>query len=72
MRDLYYILGVQPTSTTYQIKEAYKKLAPKFHPDKNDGDPFFTERFKEIQQAYETLSDPTKRNQHLNSSLKCN
>lgn len=61
MKDYYYILGVKPTATLDEIKKAYRKLSLKFHPDKNDGDEFFTERFKDILEAYETLSDPSKK-----------
>jgi curved DNA-binding protein CbpA len=61
MKDFYYILGVHQASISEEIKKAYRKLSLKFHPDKNDGDDFFAERFKEIQEAYETLIDPIKR-----------
>jgi len=61
MKDYYYILGVKQTATTDDVKKAYRKLSLKFHPDKNDGDDFFTERFKEIQEAYETLNDASRR-----------
>ena len=61
MKDYYYILGVTRTATTDEIKKAYRKLSLKFHPDKNDGDTFFTERFKDINEAYEILSDEIKR-----------
>jgi len=61
MKDYYYILGLKQTATTEEVKKAYRKLSLKFHPDKNDGDEFFTERFKEIQEAYETLVDSSKR-----------
>ena len=61
MRDFYYILGVKHNSSNEEIRKAYRKLSFKFHPDKNDGDEFFTERFKEIQEAYETLSDSKSR-----------
>src|SRR5690606_32626321 len=44
-----------------EIKKAYRKLSLKFHPDKNDGDKFFEDRFKQINEAYETLSNPTKK-----------
>lgn len=61
MKDYYYILGIKKEASTEEIKKAYRKLSLKFHPDKNDGDDFFTERFKEIQEAYETLTDTKKR-----------
>ncbi len=61
MKDYYYILGITTVSTTEQVKKAYKKLALKFHPDKNDGDKYFEDKFKEIQEAYEVLSVPGKR-----------
>ncbi|MHB8259465.1 MAG: DnaJ domain-containing protein [Bacteroidia bacterium] len=61
MKDYYYILGLTNKSTDEQIKSAYRKLSVKFHPDKNDGDKFFEERFKDIQEAYETLSNPSKK-----------
>jgi curved DNA-binding protein CbpA len=61
MKDYYYILGINQTATNEELKKAYRKLSLKFHPDKNEGDEFFTERFKEIQEAYEILSNDTKR-----------
>jgi len=61
MKDYYYILGINQSATTEEVKKAYRKLSLKFHPDKNDGDEFFTERFKEIQEAYEILVDSIKR-----------
>lgn len=61
MKDYYYILGLKQTATTEEVKKAYRKLSLKFHPDKNNGDEFFTERFKEIQEAYEILIDSSKR-----------
>lgn len=61
MKDFYYILGVNSTATEQQLKSAYRKLSKKFHPDKNDGDKFFEERFKNIQEAYEILADSSKR-----------
>lgn len=70
MKDYYYILGIKQNASSEDIKKAYRKLSIKFHPDKNDGDDFFTERFKEIQEAYEMLIDNTKRNSYDN--LKSN
>lgn len=63
MKDYYYILGTSKEATSDEIKKAYRKLSLKFHPDKNEGDDFFTERFKEVQEAYEVLIDPYKRSQ---------
>jgi curved DNA-binding protein CbpA len=64
MKDYYYILGIKENSSLEEIKKAYRKLSLKFHPDKNYGDEFFAERFKEIQEAYETLSKKNKRNEY--------
>jgi DnaJ-class molecular chaperone len=61
MKDYYYILGVTSKASLEEIKKAYRKLSTKFHPDKNDGDAFFEERFKEIQEAYEVLSNAVQR-----------
>ncbi|MBS1650707.1 MAG: WG repeat-containing protein [Bacteroidetes bacterium] len=61
MKDYYYILGVDKNCSVEEIKKAYRKLSHKFHPDKNDGDTFFADRFKEINEAYETLCDSQKR-----------
>ena len=64
MKDYYYILGVKPDASRSEIQKAYRKLSLKFHPDKNDGDKFFEERFKEIQEAWECLRDEDKRRQY--------
>lgn len=69
MKDYYYILGIPTDANTEEIKKAYRKLSLKFHPDKNNGDDFFSERFKEIQEAYEILKDNNKR---TNYDLKRN
>ena len=61
MRDYYYILGIDTSASEKEIKSAYRKLSLKFHPDRNDGDKFFEEWFKDIQEAYEVLSNPTKK-----------
>lgn len=66
MKDYYYILGLRQDATNEEIKKAYKKLSLKFHPDKNEGDKFFEERFKEIQEAYEVLSNLLRRKQFDN------
>ena len=61
MKNYYYILGVKENSSIKEIKSAYWKLSKKFHPDINQGDKFFEERFKDIKEGYETLSDIHKR-----------
>lgn len=60
-RDYYEVLGVDRTASDAEIKKAYRKLALKFHPDKNPEDKSAEENFKEIGEAYEALSDPQKR-----------
>ena len=56
LKNYYQILGIGQSATIDEIKIAYRKLAVKFHPDKNQNDKYFEERFKEIQEAYEILS----------------
>jgi len=60
-RDYYEVLGVNRDAGEDDIKKAYRKLAVKFHPDKNPGDKHAEEKFKELGEAYEALSDPQKR-----------
>jgi molecular chaperone DnaJ len=60
-RDYYQVLGLERTVTVEEIKKAYRKLAVKYHPDKNPGDKTAEEQFKELSEAYEVLSDPQKR-----------
>nr|MBR6778406.1 molecular chaperone DnaJ [Clostridia bacterium] len=60
-KNYYEILGVPKDATPEQIKAAYRKLAMKYHPDRNQGDSAAAEKFKEINEAHETLSDPQKR-----------
>ena len=60
-KDPYTVLGVPRNATQDQIKKAYRDLARKHHPDMNQGDKASEEKFKEIQLAYETLSDPEKK-----------
>jgi molecular chaperone DnaJ len=63
-RDLYQVLGVDPGASPEEIKKAYRRLAREHHPDVNDGAPHAEQRFKEINLAYQTLSDPARRRQY--------
>lgn len=64
MRDYYDILGVEKGAAPEQIKKAYRKLALKYHPDRNPDDKEAEEKFKEAAEAYEVLSDPSKRQRY--------
>ncbi len=63
-RDYYEILGVGKNASTDEIKKAYRKMAVKYHPDKNPGDSEAEAKFKECAEAYEVLSNPEKRQQY--------
>lgn len=63
-RDYYEVLGVQKNATKDELKKAYRKLAIKYHPDKNPGDKEAEEKFKEAAEAYDVLSDDTKRQRY--------
>jgi len=63
-RDYYEVLGVEKSSDPSTIKKAYRKIALKFHPDRNQGDKGAEEKFKEAAEAYEVLSDPDKKSRY--------
>jgi len=63
-KDYYKDLGIAKTATPAEIKKAYRKLANKYHPDKTKGDKIAEEKFKEINEANEVLSDPVKRKKY--------
>ena len=63
-KDYYAALGLEKTASADQIKKAYRKLAMKYHPDKNPDDKKAEERFKELTEAYAVLSDPEKKKQY--------
>jgi len=63
-KDYYKVMGVAKNATTDEIKKAFRKLAVKYHPDKNPGDKKAEEKFKEIAEANEVLSDPVKRKKY--------
>lgn len=60
-RDYYEVLGVSRDATAEEIKKAYRRLAMKYHPDRNPGDETAKEKFEEVGAAYAALSDPQKR-----------
>jgi curved DNA-binding protein len=63
-KDHYKTLGVDKNATQVEIKKAYRKLAVKYHPDKNNNDPASEEKFKEISEAYQVLNNPDKKRKY--------
>lgn len=63
-KDYYAVLGVDKQASQEEIKKAYRKLALKYHPDKNPGDKLAEEKFKEIAEAHQVLSDPANRKKY--------
>ena len=68
--DYYKTLGVSKGSTAAEIKKAYRKMAIKYHPDKNPGDKAAEEKFKEAAEAYDVLSNPDKKLVMINLGTK--
>jgi curved DNA-binding protein CbpA len=65
LKDYFAILGVKPSADNSEIKQAYRKLAMNYHPDKHQQDPEKTILYDQIREAYETLTEPAKRDEYL-------
>ena len=63
-KDYYEVLGLQKGASDSEIKSAFRKLAIKYHPDKNQGNNEAENKFKEVNEAYQVLSDPTKKSNY--------
>lgn len=68
-KDYYKVLGVAKDADASEIKKSYRKLAKDLHPDKNPGDKKIEERFKEVSEAYDVLSDPKRRSEYDDAQL---
>lgn len=65
LKDYYKILGIEPSSSVSEIRKAYRNLAQQFHPDKKPGDQYAALKFEEIKEAYEVLTNPSKKENYL-------
>ena len=68
-RDYYEVLGINKSASSDQIKSAYRKLAVKYHPDKNQGDKSAEDKFKEASEAYHILSNSERKQNYDNFGL---
>ena len=68
-RDYYDVLGVNKSASPEELKSAYRKLAVKYHPDKNPGDISAEDKFKEASEAYGVLSDKSKKENEANQKI---
>ncbi len=65
LKDYYTILELLPSASSEEIKKAYRRLAHRYHPDKKNNDPYAAAQFSDIKEAYETLSNPAKKDYYL-------
>jgi curved DNA-binding protein CbpA len=65
LKDYYHILQIPPGATLVEIKQAYRSLAKTYHPDKNMNDPYMAAQFNDVKEAYETLTNPVKKETYL-------
>ncbi len=65
LKDYYTILELSPSASAGEIKKAYRRLAHQYHPDKKNNDPYAAAQFATIKEAYETLSNPSRKDHYL-------